>query len=63
MKHLTKQSSSLCNLHGKIGIQMNNTVITSKEKILIINFLLKNLPLQNIVPNLMFIIWNFSAIF
>ena len=32
MKHFTKQSSSLCSLHGKIGIQMNNTVYTSKEK-------------------------------
>ena len=32
MKHFTKQSSPLCNLHGKIGIQMNNTVYTSKEK-------------------------------
>ena len=32
MKHFTKQSSSLCSLHGKIGIQMNNAVYTSKEK-------------------------------
>ena len=32
MKHFTKQSSSLCNLHEKIEIQMNNTVYTSKEK-------------------------------
>ena len=32
MKHFTKQSSSLCSLHGKIGIQMNNTAYTSKEK-------------------------------
>ena len=32
MKHFTKQSSSLYSLHGKIGIQMNNTVYTSKEK-------------------------------
>ena len=32
MKHFTKQSGSLCSLHGKIGIQMNNTVYTSKEK-------------------------------
>ena len=32
MKHFTKQNSSLCSLHGKIGIQMNNTVYTSKEK-------------------------------
>ena len=32
MKHFAKQNSSLCSLHGKIGIQMNNTVYTSKEK-------------------------------
>ena len=32
MKHFAKQNSSLCNLHGKIGIQMNNTVYTSKQK-------------------------------
>ena len=32
MKHFTKQSSSLCLMHGKIRIQMNNTVYTSKEK-------------------------------
>ena len=32
MKHFTKQSCSLCSLHGKIGIQMKNTVYTSKEK-------------------------------
>ena len=30
--HFTIQSSSLCSLHGEIGIQMNNTVYTSKEK-------------------------------
>ena len=57
MKHFTNQSSSLCSLHGKIGIQMNNTVTHQKRKIM--NFLLKNLPLQNIVPHLMFIILNF----
>ena len=33
MKHFTKQSCSLRSLHGKKGIQMNNTVYTSKEKI------------------------------
>ena len=27
-----KQNSSQCSLHGKIGIQMNNAVYTSKEK-------------------------------
>ena len=32
MKHLTKQSSSPCSMHGKKGIQMNNTVYTSKGK-------------------------------
>ena len=32
MKHFAKQNSSLCSLHGKIGIQMNNTVYTSKRK-------------------------------
>ena len=32
MKHFTKQSSSLCSPHGKIRIQMNNTVYTSKGK-------------------------------
>ena len=57
MKHFTKQNSSLCSLHGKIGIQMNNTVYTSKEKNQFsFFFFLKTLPLQNIVPHLMFII-------
>ena len=32
MKHFIKQSSSLYSLHGKIGIQINNTVLTSNEK-------------------------------
>ena len=32
MKHFTKQNRSLCNLNGKKGIQINNTVYTSKEK-------------------------------
>ena len=32
MKHFTKQNSSLCSLLGKMGIQMNDTVYTSKEK-------------------------------
>ena len=32
MKYFTKQSSSLCSMHGEIGIQMTNTVYTSKEK-------------------------------
>ena len=38
--HETKQKSLMCSLHGKIGIQINNTVYTSKEKNYI-NFLLK----------------------
>ena len=33
MKDFVKQNSSLCSLHGKIGIQINNTVYTSKGKI------------------------------
>ena len=37
----------------KVGIQINNIVYTSKRKIN--NFLLKILPPQNIVPDLMFI--------
>ena len=32
MKHFTKQYSSLCILHGTIGIQENNIVYTSKQK-------------------------------
>ena len=32
MKHFTKQTSPLCSLHGTIGIQMNNTVYTSKQR-------------------------------
>ena len=32
MKHFAKQNSSLCSLHRKIGIQMSNTVYTSKRK-------------------------------
>ena len=32
MKHFAKQNSSLCSLHGKINIQMYNTVYTSKRK-------------------------------
>ena len=32
MKHFTKQNSSLCILHGTIGIQINNIVYTSKQK-------------------------------
>ena len=30
--HETKQKSLMCSLHGKIGIQIKNTVYTSKEK-------------------------------
>ena len=32
MRHFAKQNSSICSLHGKIGIQMNNTVYTWKRK-------------------------------
>ena len=62
MKHFIKQIRSLCSLRGKVGIQMNNTVYISKEK----NYEFsskKKLPLQNIVPHLMFITLNFIAIF
>ena len=61
MKYFTKQNSSLCSLHGKIGNQINNTVYISKVKNN--NFLLKNLPPQIIVPHLMLIPSNFIAIF
>ena len=53
MKHFAKHNSSLCSLHGQIGIQMNiYTVNTSKRKI--INFPLKKAsatkhsPLSNV---------------
>ena len=32
MKHFAKQNSSLCSLQCKIGIQMNDTVYSSKQK-------------------------------
>ena len=32
MKHFAKQNSSLCSLHCKIGIHINNTVYSSKQK-------------------------------
>ena len=58
MKHYTKQNSSLCSLHGKIGIQMNNTVYTSKEK----NYQFSSLkPSATKVPHLMFITWHFTT--
>ena len=42
----------------------NKTIIKfTHQKRKINNFLLKTLPPQNIVPNLMFIIWNSIAIF
>ena len=56
MKNSTKQNSSLCILHGTIGIQINNIVYT-------LSIFLKTLPLQKIVPNLKFIIWNFFSSF
>ena len=61
MKHFAEQNSSLCSLHGKIGIQMNITVYTSKQEN--DKFPSKNLPLQNIVSYLLFITWNFITIF
>ena len=39
------------------------TILITHQKRKIMNFLLKSLPLQNIVPHVMFIIWNFTAIF
>ena len=32
IKYFTKQSSSICSLYGKIGIEINNIVYTSKQK-------------------------------
>ena len=63
MKHLAKQNSSLCSLHGKIGIQMNNTVYISKQKNYQFSSKKKNLQLQNVVPYLILITWNFIANF
>ena len=42
MKQFTKQNSYLCNLFGKIGIPINNTVYISKKKE--DNFLLQKNP-------------------
>ena len=39
------------------------TILFTHQMRKINNFLLKNLPPQNIVPHLMFIIWNFITIF
>ena len=61
MKHFTKQSSPLCNLHGKIGIQMYNTTYTSKEKNY--EFSSKKPSATKHSPHLMFIILYFVAIF
>ena len=54
MKPFTKQSSSICSLHKKIRIQ--STILFTHQKRKINNFLLKNLPPQNIFPHLIFII-------
>ena len=54
MKHFTTQNNSLCRLHGKIGIQINNTVYTSKEKNYQFSLKKKTTPPQNIVPHLDF---------
>ena len=48
MKHFTKSNSSLHNLQGKIGIQINNTVYTSKDKTM---FFLKKTFCHKTVPN------------
>ena len=32
MKHIRKQNSSLCSMHGVLGTQINNTVYISNEK-------------------------------
>ena len=61
MKHFTKQNSFLCSLQGKIGIQMNNTVYNSNKKYK--QFSSEKPSAKNIVTHLMFIIWNFIAIF
>ena len=61
MKHFTKQNSTLCSLHGKIRIQMNNIFTHRKRKI--INFFFKKPSATKIVPNLMFIAKNLITIF
>ena len=54
MKHFAKHNSSLCNLHGQMGIQMNNTVSHQYGKEKIINFpfkkpsATKHSPLSNV---------------
>ena len=49
MKPFIKQYSFLCSLHGKVGIQINNTVNTLKRKIDYFH-LKKNLPPQKHSP-------------
>ena len=39
------------------------TILFTHQRRIIYNFLLKNLPPQDIVPHLMFIIWKFIAKF
>ena len=63
MKHFTKQNRSLCSLHGKIGIQMNNTVYTSKEKNYQFSSKKKPSATKHSPQSPMFITWNFIAIF
>ena len=58
---LKKQNSWVCSLHGKIGIKINNTVFTSKEKIN--KSLLKKPSASKESPHLMLIIWTFIALF
>ena len=63
MKHFTKQNCPPMQLAWNIGIQINNTVNTSNEKNFKQFLSKKKYPSpQNIVPHLMFIIWNFIAI-
>ena len=61
MKHFAKQNSSLCSLHVKIGIQMSNTVYTSKRKRY--QFSSRKPSATKIIPYIMFITWKFIAIF
>ena len=57
MKHFTEQDNYLCGLHGrKKGIQFNIRTIPKK----IVYFLLEK-SLKNIVPHVIFMIWNSIA--
>ena len=43
--------------------EFKSTILFTHQKRIINHFLLKNPPPQNIVPHLVFIIWNLIAIF